>query len=262
MKRLKHIEVVYENHRYRVAANIQGDSKKLIVFLHGWGATKECFDDAFKFEDFQGYAICALDMLGYGQSDKPHNFSYDLADQANVVAAAIRSLSPQEVFLVGHSMGGGVGLLCMASLEALIKKFICVEGNLLPSDTSSRTRILAKQPFWLFKYLSFPALKRIAAISPDPNTRIWASWIKASDPWAFYKSSQSLVGWSDNGKLLPLFKDLPAKAYVYGEKGNREHDVVPQLKDIETCPITDSEHFPMLDNPNDFYATISRLITT
>jgi pimeloyl-ACP methyl ester carboxylesterase len=258
--RMQTITVHFGGKSYKLSARVKGRSGKLLVFLHGWGCAKECFDGAFSYADFEDYRICALDLLGYGQSDKPQAFSYDLADQANVIALAIRSLSPTEVYLVGHSMGGGVGLLATTDLGSMLKAFINVEGNLFPKDSSTSTRKIVKQPFWLFKTVTFPTIKLLGRLNMDRSLRAWATWCHEANPLGFYMSARSLVKWSDSNKLLPLFETLPAKAYIYGDHGSRKEDVVLKLDTSITYAIPHSGHFPMLDNPDAFYATIAKII--
>ena len=76
-----------------------------------------------------------------------------------------------------------------------------------------------------------------------------------------YKSAESLVAWSDSNKLLEVFLELPyRKAYFFGDE-NAEHPTVTAVGDIPKVKIRQSGHFPMIDNPKEFYGELFRFIS-
>ncbi|SRR6266702_86179 len=185
-------------------------------------------------------AFCTIDLVGFGKSEKPEDFSYDLLDQANIVALAINSFKAKKIYVVGHSMGGGVGLLA-APLVKNLAIFINAESNLAPNGSGADARAVTKQPFWLFKSFTL-SITLLLRLHPRRSIRVWAQWFDAASPLGLYRSVQSLVAWSDSGKLLPLFNSLPHKAYIYSEDGKRKKDVVPKLSQAITHEISASGH--------------------
>lgn len=260
MDNLRELQVIHQDKSYKLSARIRPDPSRLIVFLHGWGGAKECFADAFSSEALKEYGICTIDLLGFGESDKPEDFSYDLPDQAKVVAMAINSLNADKVYLVGHSMGGGIGLLAAERIKNL-SSFISAEGNLAVNDRASgEARAAARQSFRLFKSHTLPLLISLLRLHPRPRMRIWAQWYSAASPLALHRSVRSLATWSSSGTLLPCFTALPRKAYIYGAKGKRRKDVVPRLDKSITYEIPASGHALMTDNSDDFYTAIAGII--
>jgi pimeloyl-ACP methyl ester carboxylesterase len=251
--------VDYEGKQYTLSAKLRPNSNNLIVFLHGWGGAKESFSDAFSSDALKEYGICTIDLIGFGESEKPNDFSYDLLDQADIVVLAVNSLKTKKVYLGGHSMGGGIGLLA-APLIKNLAVFINAEGNLATNGSGANARATAKQPFWLFKSFTLPLLKVLLRLHPRRSIRAWAQWFDEASSLGLHKSVQSLVGWSDSGKLLPKFNSLPHKAYIYSANGKRRKDVVPQLEESITYEIPTSGHPLMGDNPNDFYATVAAIV--
>ena len=81
---------------------------------------------------------------------------------------------------------------------------------------------------------------------------------------ALYKSSLSTVQESNLGNLLKRFAQLPTyKCYIYGEKNK---DVFPAEKTLkqEGIPlfyVPKSGHSMMIENPDEFYALISSIIS-
>jgi len=86
------------------------EGAQTLVFIHGlgsylkfWRYQLDAFADA-------GYRVIALDMIGYGKSDKPASFPYTMEAMGDVVLALIDRLNVTKPILVGHSMGGQTAL--------------------------------------------------------------------------------------------------------------------------------------------------------
>ena len=79
-----------------------------------------------------------------------------------------------------------------------------------------------------------------------------------ADP--LYRSAASLVAWSDSNKLLEAFYALSCpKAYFYGDE-NADHPTVASVGDVPKVKIERSGHFPMNDNPDDFYDELYKFV--
>lgn len=82
---------------------------KPIVFIHGLGASSYTWQKIAP-----GLAktnrVIAIDLKGFGQSDKPLDDRYSLFDQAKLVEDYLSRSGLRGVTLVGHSFGGGVAL--------------------------------------------------------------------------------------------------------------------------------------------------------
>ena len=86
------------------------DGREALIFVHGLGSNLKFWRyqlDAFAAE---GYRVLALDMLGYGKSDKPATFPYTMEAMADVVREFAEAVDVDKPVLVGHSMGGHVSL--------------------------------------------------------------------------------------------------------------------------------------------------------
>ncbi len=85
-----------------------------VVLLHGYGESLLAWSGVFD-RLAQGADVVALDLPGFGLSDKPRTGYGDTA-LARDVLAAMASLGIAHATLVGHSMGGAVAIA--AALEA------------------------------------------------------------------------------------------------------------------------------------------------
>ena len=250
------IPVSYKDIQLNIAARYRRRSGDLIFFIHGLGCAKEHFDDAWNVDALNEYSIVAFDLPGFGESPGHENFSYDLQDHAEVCRQVIDRMPDVRVHIVGHSMGGAVGLLLSDMIRARVESFVNVEGNLI-SQAGNVSRRNASATFEEFQNKRLPGMIFVTAISNEPGMKLWSDCIKRSDKKGLYLSSKSLAEWSSTGILLEKFMELSCrKIYVYGES-NSYLKVLRLLDGIPTARISKSGHFPMNDNPVEFYSTIA-----
>ena len=100
----EHRFVAANGARFHVAEQGEGP---MVLLLHGfpqfwwaWRHQMGAIADA-------GYRACAMDLRGYGASDKPPR-GYDTRTSAADVASVIRSLGESEATVVGHGWGGWI----------------------------------------------------------------------------------------------------------------------------------------------------------
>jgi pimeloyl-ACP methyl ester carboxylesterase/putative sterol carrier protein len=93
----------------KVTTLIAGDGPQHVVCLHGLGSNKASF-----FETVAALApdhtVHALDLPGFGSSDKPARGRYDAPWFAESVLSYLDALGIDRAHLVGNSMGGRVAL--------------------------------------------------------------------------------------------------------------------------------------------------------
>lgn len=234
-------------HSYRKGGN------ELILFIHGLGCSKESFEHVWGLTDFEKYSLLTVDLMGHGDSPRPNGFSYSMEDQADMCLHLLKSFEFDRIHIVGHSMGGAVGLLLAGRLEDKLESFISVEGNLIGADCGLVSRKTINYNFDEFEKVKFGKFIESKETSGNPSLRLWAGMLKKCSPLAFYRSAESLVEWSDSGRLVELFLDLNSrKAYIHGDR-DLKTDVLGLLQGIEKISVSGSGHFVMTDNPVEFY---------
>jgi non-heme chloroperoxidase len=90
-----------------------GNTKKTILFIHGWPVNHKQFEYQFNELPQLGYRCIAMDLRGFGKSDRPWNdYSYGrIADDIRII---IDTLRLENIILVGFSMGGAIAIRYMA----------------------------------------------------------------------------------------------------------------------------------------------------
>lgn len=84
-------------------------SREAILFVHGNPGSSLDFAGIYRAAP-PGARVIAFDLYGFGQADKPWDFSYSLEDSMPLLTSAIRKLGIDRVHLVGHDIGGVLGV--------------------------------------------------------------------------------------------------------------------------------------------------------
>ena len=248
------VNINYQGRQLELCTRYKAAGDELILFLHGLGCTKESFDDAFGFASLADYRLLAPDLVGYGDSSKPQDFSYSMEDQAEIISLLLENVDTERIHIIAHSMGGAIGLLLAERIPDRVASFVNIEGNLIAEDCGLVSRKTAEIPFEKFRDNVFDKLR-------SKGPRPWRELSVKSDALAVHKSSVSLVEWSDSEKLLEIFLNLTArKLYIYGDQ-NADMPIIARLGGIKKTAISNSGHFVMNDNPAEFYEAVSEAVS-
>ncbi len=232
----------------------------LLFCIHGLGSTKESFINIEKVGNLKNISQLIIDLPGFGDSSRSSNFYYSMEEHAELCKLILTKFPQKRIHILGHSMGGAVGLILSGLIPEKIKSFISIEGNLVRDDCSILSRRTVAITLKEFKEHFFQKIRNQFKFSENKSFRKWAELAESADPESFYRSSVSLVKWSDSGKLLKIFNDLEIpKLYIYGEQ-NSDLTVLNQLENIEKIEISNSGHFVMDDNPDELFNKIATFI--
>jgi pimeloyl-ACP methyl ester carboxylesterase len=98
-------EVTIDGHRVHYEA--EGPAAgPVVVLVHGLGGRAEDWRHLAPYIAKAGFRVYLPDLIGYGRSEKPKDFSYSVRDEAVVVAGFLDALGLNQVDLGGWSMGG------------------------------------------------------------------------------------------------------------------------------------------------------------
>jgi pimeloyl-ACP methyl ester carboxylesterase len=250
--------VDYQGAAIELAVTRQGASDDLLLFLHGFGCTKESFDQAFDIAELGPFSLCSFDFPGHGQSGRTQSSAYSLQSYAEITNLLVDHISPSQVFMVGHSMGGAVALIATQGREDT-SCLVSVDGNLVAQDCGIVSRSTAAQAEEEFISTGYAEFRADLQKSLHRDQRAWARWYAQAEPLALHESASSLVKWSDSGKLVEFFNALDRKAYIYGDREHKGY-LLPHLDDAEVRQIKNAGHFAMIDNPSGFYSALSDIL--
>ncbi|MBO1268606.1 alpha/beta fold hydrolase [Arthrobacter sp. PO-11] len=232
-----------------------------LVFLHGFGSTKEDYADVIQQEALADRPVLAYDAPGCGATTCSDLGAISVPFLVSVALEVLRSKNIGRFHLVGHSMGGLTALLLADQDPSRVVSFIDIEGNVAPEDC-----FLSRQ------IISHP--------HPDPEDffrdfqdRVWKSRYFSSSLYAASLPHkvragavrpifESMVELSDNGNLLDRFLALPfPRMYMYGAQNNTLSylDLLTK-KGVELAEISHSAHFPMYSNAPEMWSRITSFV--
>jgi pimeloyl-ACP methyl ester carboxylesterase len=116
-----------------------------LLLIHGFGASTYTWRHVAP-ELAKSYRVIAVDLKGFGQSDKPFDGRYSVYDQAELLAQLIEDKDLRDLTLVGHSFGGGVALLLALEanrrLDGRITRLVLLDSIAYPQNIPVFFRLL------------------------------------------------------------------------------------------------------------------------
>jgi pimeloyl-ACP methyl ester carboxylesterase len=234
----------------RVATVSRGGVADPIVFLHGFGSTKEDYVDITYQPAFAGRAFLAYDAPGSGQTSCEDLSRISIPFLVETARAVLRRTGIQRFHLVGHSMGGLTALLLAHQDPDRVLSLVNIEGNLAPEDCFLSRQALTHPSDDAEAFLDdFVERTRRA---PSSSSALYAASLRHKvRPGAVRGIFESMVGLSDHGDLMAKFLALPCpRMFMHGQR-NSSLSYLPTLATggVELAEVPHSGHWPMYANP-------------
>lgn len=147
----------------KLAVHEAGRGRPLIL-IHGLGASSYTWRKVIP-ELAKSRRVIAIDLKGFGQSDKPLDERYSIFDQARLIGDYITRHKLRGATLVGHSYGGGVALAVALNLlderQSNIEKLILIDS------------VAYRQPLpFFFRVLRTPIIGEIGLSIVPPEVQM------------------------------------------------------------------------------------------
>ncbi|MEF2175864.1 MAG: alpha/beta hydrolase [Candidatus Absconditabacteria bacterium] len=220
------IDIEYKQNLIKLEYILNSRNGKVLLFLHGLGADKNSFSKIFEDKRFQDFTMIGLDFPGHGMSKYYENMNID--DLVEITKLFVDKIHLQEITIVGHSMGGLVGLLFCNKYPNLVNGFVNIEGNLDKTDC---------------RFSGHIARMTIQEFDKEFGSK----------HRGMRDVSKSMVEYSNNENVYPSFLQLNIpKIFIYGDKSTITYLNNLQANGMKMFKISDSGHFPFVDNPKEF----------
>jgi pimeloyl-ACP methyl ester carboxylesterase len=137
-----------------------------LLLIHGFGASTYTWRHIAP-ELAKTHRVIAVDLKGFGQSDKPFDSHYSVLDQADLIAQLIEEKDLHDLTLVGHSFGGGVALFLALEaddrLQGRLSKLVLLDSIAYPQNIPV-----------FFRMLDMPLVSQIGMrmVPPTVQTRM------------------------------------------------------------------------------------------
>ncbi|MGN4866115.1 alpha/beta fold hydrolase [Bacillus cereus group sp. MYBK132-2] len=122
-----------------------GKEKPPLLMFHGFGNSSDGFNDIYS-DLAQNHTIISVDILGFGRSSKPIDYSYTFPNQANMYYKLMKKLGYDTFAIMGHSLGGELALNLTYLYPSAITNLILVDApgveSLQKESISSKPRLM------------------------------------------------------------------------------------------------------------------------
>lgn len=242
-----------------------GTEKETVVLIHGYLSSTFSFRRLIPLLT-KNYAVAAVDLPGFGQSEKPKSFVYSLANYGKLILSLLQKYQLDKAVLIGHSMGGQVALQAAKQAPQHIRKLILLASSGYMKPFSRRLVALSYMPsftYWVRKlFEKRNAREIIHEVVFDPaiiDDHMVDTYIHPMEDKAFYRSlvgllrhhggdlppeqlasihTPALLLWGKEDRIVPLHigerlaADLPNQTLkVYEQTGH----LVPEERPAEVC---------------------------
>jgi pimeloyl-ACP methyl ester carboxylesterase len=99
-----------------------------MILVHGYTASTYVWNAVAPMFADRGFHVFALDLIGFGYSDKPAWFDYTIQSQARMIARFMNVLGIGQATLVGSSYGGAVSSVVTLDYPERVKKLVLVSA--------------------------------------------------------------------------------------------------------------------------------------
>jgi len=123
----KHSTVIDARHVFYLEGGPESGSS--VVLIHGLNSKAQ--QDWVALAPYlvrAGYHVYAMDLLGYGRSAKPPEFSYSIRDEAKFVEAFLDANHLTSVALGGESMGGWIAATVALDRPDLVRRLMLFDS--------------------------------------------------------------------------------------------------------------------------------------
>ncbi len=102
------------------------ESDPTVLLIHGYTASTYVWRSTAPLLAAAGFRVLAIDLIGFGYSDKPGGFEYTIGSQADIVVRFLDRLGIGQATMVGSSYGGAVAASAALDHPERVAKLILV----------------------------------------------------------------------------------------------------------------------------------------
>lgn len=241
-----------------------GRRRGTLVCIHGLGESGLCFEGLFELDLLADWNLLVCDLPGYGRSAW-RSVTMSLEDQADLLAGWLRERGPTgPLVIVGHSMGGVLGVLLAERHPEALDLLVNVDGNLSPGDCVFSGRAVKWSPHE-FENGGFDRLRDTVYRQGvrERAQRGYYAGLRMADPRQYHRNSAELVAISADEQLGARMVALEVPAHYVAGVPRGASPRSRELLGIHGVPWTAVEpsgHWPFVDRPEDFAIALRDVI--
>lgn len=156
-----------------------------VVVIHGWFTSHWEHRHTIAALAAAGHEVLAVDLPGFGESDRPSvmSYRYDASAFADTIVAVLDTLAVDRASFVAHSMGAAASLVAAARRPERVDRLVLVNPSVYPVRLPPEARILLAPVAgpWVFR-----AACTRATIRYFMRRDLYRDAAHATDEWVDY----------------------------------------------------------------------------
>lgn len=238
---------------------VAGDGPVALVFIHGWSCDGTYWNGQVAAFAPQ-YRVVTVDLAGHGRSGRERQ-EWSMPAFGQDVRAVVEKLDLKRVVLVGHSMGGYVAV---AAANAMPGRVVAVIGidTMQNVDRVVTPEMLA--PLVAGMQADFPGFTKqfVAQMFPAGGDSALAARtaaaMAAAPPAIAIPAFQAIFAYDIKGGFAGFkgpIREINSDRNPTNLEGNRKY-----APDFDAVILKGCGHFPQLERPAEFDATLAKVI--
>jgi pimeloyl-ACP methyl ester carboxylesterase len=240
-----------------------------VLFVHGWASSGRMWQAAMR-ALADRYRCWAVDLVGFGDSDKPANGWYALPNYTATLHQFAETVGLRQAHVVGHSMGGMIALDLAAAYPALVRRLAVINPAVtgrIEFPLPPRLDIRPRYPLLALASRAWPAAAGFALRYPVSAWTAFRGLLRRWEDWAKPTADSALGGIQaildyDTTPLLPRI--LAPTLVMIGEhdptispsEGRLAAERIPNAR-LEVLP---AGHQIFDERPREFLALLSAFL--
>ncbi|GIM29044.1 alpha/beta hydrolase [Clostridium polyendosporum] len=243
-----------------------------LLLIHGYQTSSEIFSEILPSLS-EKYRVIAIDLIGFGLSDKSPNLDYSDENIANLCNKFMKRLGYDKYYVLGHSAGGEVALSISTLFPEKVQKLVLVDIvefsckqylGIPPSFFANISPLLLKeasvnylgqlifysQCFFNKDYIDFDFFeknlyynRKISKETLSAISKIYCS--EMGKEHAINVKSKTLILWGVNDKIATL------------DNGYKLND---QIKDSSLVIFQNCGHIPFIEARDSFLSALFKFL--
>jgi pimeloyl-ACP methyl ester carboxylesterase len=234
-----------------------------IVYIHGLGESGLCFEKLIADSRLQTWSHLVPDLPGYGKSPWPAQ-PMGLKKHVDHLSRWLKNRNISQLVVLGHSMGGMIGLMLCEKHPELMRGFINVEGNVSLEDCAFSSKVASYTRDELITHGFETICDTIYHNGfEDKALRTYYASLRMCDPRVYHLNSIELIGMSRTGDLAARLGALKVpNIYILGSpRGTGEHSRrLLTSAGVKWHPVEDAGHWPFIDQQAAFVEEVLRYL--
>ncbi len=118
-------DMMIDGHRIHY---LEGGAGSPVLLVHGLGSRASDWSGLIPSLVKSGHRVYAIDLLGYGDSDKPTDGNFSIAEESTLVEHFLIAEKLQQVDLAGWSMGGWISMVVATDMPERVSKLVLLDS--------------------------------------------------------------------------------------------------------------------------------------